>query len=426
MAGLRLLLAALCWQAHSLAATSATYECNVTIAGGSLSGVAAALAAADADASLQVCLLEITDWPGGQASSGGTSAIDFGATAEAFPANLPRSLADILTSPAFGAGDTNLAQCTVSTKCFLPETLVRALLRAFSLRPNLRVFLSTAVVGAARSAATGRVTQLTAVQRTPAPGTGGYDANLSAALPDWYSPKDSQLFTKVVLTFDVPPAGVVVEATEFGDVLVLSGVRVAQGIEAPLENSTTYDQGCGQATTVCFWQSWGTSPAPSPDPTPGQGLIPPDHPTQNATSLNQSLTWRRSVAANAHDLHRPYPGDTALLNRALGVRAEQRRGGAVQPASPPPPPPTRVSFSLRAQSTMTRTSRRGSFCPWRRRARRLPRGPGRAASTSFPFALQRSAPTISTGSSSALRAWPCRRPQTTSTSTSPPRARARG
>ena len=323
--GLRLLAAVLCTALPRSAAAaapalprSAAFACNITVAGGSLAGVAAALAAADADPTQQVCLLEITDWPGGQATSGGTSAIDFGATSSAFPANLPRGLAAILSSPAFGAGDSNLAQCTVSTKCFLPETLVRALLREFSLRPNLRVFLSTAVVAVARSARTGRITQLSAVQRTPAPGTAGYEANLSAALQDWYSAADSAAFAKTLLTFDVPPTGVVVEGTEFGDVLVLSGVRVAQGVEAPLENSTAYDQGCGQATTICFWQTWGAAPAPNPDPTPGQGIIPPtpSH-LQNASSLNYSLTWRRSVASNPNDLHRPYPGDTTMLNRAL-------------------------------------------------------------------------------------------------------------
>jgi hypothetical protein len=301
----------------ALTASSAlsTYQCNITIASGSLSGVAAALAAAEADASLSVCLLELTDWPGGQATSGGTSAIDFGATSTSYPANLPAGLAAILSSPPFGAGDTNLAQCTVSSKCFLPETLVAALLHHFSLRPNLKVFLSTAVTGVQRSSSTGHITALSAVQRSAAPGTGGYEANLSSALPDWYSSAESPAFAKEQLTFLVPPGGVVVEATEFGDVLVLSGVRVAQGVETPLENSTGYDQFCGQATTVCFWQSWGSSPAPDPDPTPGQGLVPPSPHLQNASSLNQSLTWRRSVASNKDDLHRPYPGDTAMLNR---------------------------------------------------------------------------------------------------------------
>ena len=363
--------------------SAAAIECHVTIAGGSLSGVAAALAAADADAALQVCLLELTDWPGGQATSGGTSAIDFGATSAAWPANLPRGLAAILSSPAFGAGDANLAQCTVSTKCFLPETLVGALRREFALRANLRVFLSTAVVGVARSAGSGRITQLTAVQRTPAPGTAGYEANLSAALPDWYSAAPSAAFSKALLTFAVPPGGVVVEATEFGDVLVLSGVRVAQGVEAPLENSTGYDQACGQATTVPFWQSWGSAPAPDPDPTPGEGLQPPSPHLQNASSLNQSLTWRRSVAANGNDLHRPYPGDTAMLNRACAGRARARAFAA--PRRPSLfkltylSPHTHVLFPPLLQSTMTRTSRRASFCRWRWRARRRPRGPGREA-----------------------------------------------
>lgn len=51
-----------------------TVECDVAIVGGSLGGVAAALAAADAGAS--VVLNEATNWLGGQMTSQGVSAFD--------------------------------------------------------------------------------------------------------------------------------------------------------------------------------------------------------------------------------------------------------------------------------------------------------------------------------------------------------------
>lgn len=64
---------------------NASFSCDIAIIGGSLGGVAAALAACDNGAS--VVLTEATDWPGGQATSQGVSALDehryietFGAT----------------------------------------------------------------------------------------------------------------------------------------------------------------------------------------------------------------------------------------------------------------------------------------------------------------------------------------------------------
>ena len=49
-----------------------THVCDVLIAGGSLASAAAAVAASAASSKLtRVCFLEITDWPGGQASAGG-------------------------------------------------------------------------------------------------------------------------------------------------------------------------------------------------------------------------------------------------------------------------------------------------------------------------------------------------------------------
>ena len=80
------------------------------------------------------------------------------------------------------------------------------------------------------------------MQRTPRAGTTGWEMLLSEQLSDWYNPEDSAAFTKKLLNISVPLGGVVIEASEFGDVLLTSGVRVASGIESPLENSTTYNR----------------------------------------------------------------------------------------------------------------------------------------------------------------------------------------
>ncbi len=106
----------------------------------------------------------------GQATASGTSAIDFGATETVWPANLPYSLSYILSHGPFGGSNENLAGCTVSRKCFLPEWAVEAFFNAFHARPLLQVFLNAVVTGTLRDPQSGRITSLTVVQRTPTPG----------------------------------------------------------------------------------------------------------------------------------------------------------------------------------------------------------------------------------------------------------------
>ena len=66
---------------HSSGPTVATANiitCDIAVAGGSAASLAAALTAAEAAPELSVCLTDWTDWPGGQMTSGGVPAIDFG------------------------------------------------------------------------------------------------------------------------------------------------------------------------------------------------------------------------------------------------------------------------------------------------------------------------------------------------------------
>ena len=130
--------------------------------------------------------------------------------------------------------------------------------------PNVEVFLNTTVAEVNRDDV-GRVTSLRAIQRSPTPAhPSGWDRPLSGALSDWYSPVPSAHFDKAQLQFMVAPAGVVVEATEFGDVLILAdGVAVGQGVELGAENSTEYDEYCGNPAAFSVFAEWGTAPLPS-------------------------------------------------------------------------------------------------------------------------------------------------------------------
>jgi hypothetical protein len=308
--------------------SSAEPSCDILIAGGSLSSLAAAISAANVSQtiapSLQVCLLEITDWVGGQITSSGTSAIDLGETWANFPDNFPAVFADFLTSSPLGPPSNNPGGCTVSTKCFLPLTFVtwaNSLLESFS---NLRVYRSTTVVGVTRERESGggRITSITAVRRTPTPShISGYDRLLSEALLDWYSPLPSEFFEKEVLDFTIPEFGVVIEATEFGDVLLLGQLNATQGAEVDETSVLNTMQSCGQAATICFWTSWDEAKVPSPDPWPSgwPGPAPMANTSRwDLTSLIHTLTWRRSFASNNSDSTSVRQGDVSLVNAAEG------------------------------------------------------------------------------------------------------------
>lgn len=109
-----------------------TVRCDLLIAGGGLSGIAAALRATARG--LRVCLLEETDWLGGQITAQGVSALDehawiehFGATAAY--AELRRRIRDhyrpLLRAPA--PEDFNPGNAWVSRLCFEPRVALEAI-----------------------------------------------------------------------------------------------------------------------------------------------------------------------------------------------------------------------------------------------------------------------------------------------------------
>ncbi len=138
-------------------AAAKRFESDVLIAGGGLSGVAAALAASRRGHS--VCLLEETDWLGGQATSQGVSALDEHPDIEAFGGtrsyyHLRESIRDryrSLASERSAAEPFNPGRCWVSGIAFEPIVAIRALeemLRPAIASATLRVFLRTKVVAA--------------------------------------------------------------------------------------------------------------------------------------------------------------------------------------------------------------------------------------------------------------------------------------
>ena len=224
-------------------------ECDVIVAGGSTAALAAALSSAREQR--VTCLLEPTDWPGGQMTSSGVSAIDFShITSNGISLGKESQRAENLEGLFYRwmqALPGNPGACWVSDKCYEPAPFVEKQIRpAIDSQPYLKVFLNTVVK--AVETKDRQIISLTAINRTPTKGT-GYERYLSEDIRDWYSANDSAQFRKTSLTFKgrngtMP---VFIDATEFGDLLVLSNSPWLQGTEQFDGAITNDNDTCGQA-----------------------------------------------------------------------------------------------------------------------------------------------------------------------------------
>lgn len=263
-----------------------TVACEVIVAGGSTAALSAALTAAREGA--QTCLVEPTDWPGGQLTAAGVPAVDFAwhkandsvdvGKLGRQPENIPAELLKWLS----GVG--NPGNCWVSRYCFSPKDLLNKqifpALRAE--QANLTVILN-AVVKRVHTTGEGSekiIDRIDIVQRTPKTGSQwpGYTRRLSQALPDWYAQTASEHFDKKVASLVSPGAQppVVIDATEFGDVLVLAGAPYLVGVES---DETKLGEGnnerCGQAFTFTF----AISTAAKIQPQLPEEALKSDHPS---------------------------------------------------------------------------------------------------------------------------------------------------
>jgi len=233
----------------------------VLVIGGSTSALFAALHAAREGAS--TCLVEPTDWAGGQLTAGGVPAIDFAWREDAQGVDAKAAHKERCNNhyefhdwlQAIG----NPGDCTVSRHCFLPSSLLHGpIAKAVRRESNLRVFLNAVPVAVETETKGGKreISKVVAVQRFPkASGRfAGYERALSAAIDDWYSPRPSAFFHKRRVSFG-PRDGrkmAVIEASEFGDILALSNARHLVG-EDEFEGSTRqWRSGCGQSFTAVF------------------------------------------------------------------------------------------------------------------------------------------------------------------------------
>jgi hypothetical protein len=291
--------------------------------GGSTAGLAAALAAAREfymDSAVAggprrlACLVEPTDWPGGQMTSSGVSAVDWahhdvpvtGTRIDGFNptpaqagkqislsrltrqvANNPVVFADWMEriAPAFSGSfemSNNPGFCWVSMRCYEPEQMVGFINGSLDMlvaSGNLKVF--TRSVPKRILLEGRRIKSLEIIQRTPkSVNEYSWNHRLSAILEDWYSPVETEQYSKMRIV--LAPLGTsfpyVIDGSEWGELLVLSGASYMQGVELSESNPEVTNETCGQAfvfpvalqmaaqpVSMPAW--WGTAVGKIPYPT---------------------------------------------------------------------------------------------------------------------------------------------------------------
>lgn len=310
---------------------------DVIIAGGTTAAFAAAVASAESGA--KTCLIEPTDWVGGQITASAVPAIDEAwhtikdkKTGEEYKVfAIARDRANM--TPNFRAmldATGNPGKGWVSNYCFEPKKfldehllpLERKLVEA----GTLVVYREAVIKSVEADPAKGRITAITAIRRTPRPGVeaGGYDVLPSKDLADWYSPEPSSRFDKAVLRFEAPEGRdvVFIDATEWGEVLVLADAPYLQGVEAE-DGGLEGDDRCGQSTVFDFVQRFAAEPADEPAGPEGVSGFGYDEFQGKAEAWNKIWTYRRIKSARGGGP--AAVGDLCLQN--WGYSAKLQAGG---------------------------------------------------------------------------------------------------
>ena len=256
--------------------------CDIVIAGGSTAALAAALAASDDLSSSQsVCLTEPTSMVGGQLTSSLLTAIDFGHFNRLVD-NLPTRFVELMTAVGF---PSNPGNCWVSTLCYRAEDLIDAFVKPQLAKrsQNLRVLYNTVISDIVKSP-NGAVEEVVVIQRNS---DFGRDVDFSAQVEAWY---DASAVPNSTVARLRPSNGtstfVVIEATEYGDVLALGSDKWTQGFDEGRAGGT-----CGQALVFPFYLEFG--PNATGAPTEWRGVPMDNNYSLGTTSIDSEWSYRR-------------------------------------------------------------------------------------------------------------------------------------
>ena len=342
---------------HAVTAHEHHDDFDVVIAGGSTAAFAAAIAAAESGA--RTALIEPTDWVGGQLTSSGVPAVDeaWHSIKQPDSSAKPYSVSAVARTPANITPNflallqaiENPGNCWVSRFCFCPDRFVEQQLHPLqkSVGDRLVVFLDTVVKQVELSDDKRRVVALTCIARTPRPEVPdrGYDRLPSVDLPDWYSAADSDRFTKRTIRFEAKAGTVFLDATEWGEVLALSGHPYLQGAE-DADGSLEGSDRCGQATVYCFAQEIHAEPVGEPDREVAAEELGYGAYRDKPDAWEKIWTYRRIRGRAA-----PATGDICLQN--WGYSAKDHEGGNDYPFA--------YLFPSRADAAAERADWRGGI-----------------------------------------------------------------
>lgn len=276
--------------ASANAGQSNQIKADIVIAGGSFSAPASALEAARSNPDAVILLIEPTTWLGGQATSQGVSAIDNawhdpGASlmrenpATYYPADYLEFIEGLKNAPkdAPGKGFAGEMASWVTREAYDPRTAAWVLDEMIARHPNIKVMKLTVVKNVTSEAVEdahgkGRIiTGLELVERHPRDGYTPFDKFLSGEILDWYSRRDSEIFTKSihqVVPRDEKKGMVVIDCSELGDVVVLSGAHYVVGREKTAErmNEDGTPPEMEEFGTQSFVYPFGMTSSDEPDP----------------------------------------------------------------------------------------------------------------------------------------------------------------
>ena len=310
-------------------------EFDVIIAGGSTAAFAAAVAAAEEGA--RTCLIEPTNWVGGQLTSSGVPAVD-----EAWHTIIdPKTKKVAINVAAIARKRENMTPnfkamldaigprggAWVSDYCFEPKEFIDTQLTPLERRLDRLVVLRNTVVKKVETDLhSHRIRAITVIQRTPKPGLAwdGYDRLPSKDLPDWYRLTPSDRFEKRVLTLSSGQkdggGAIFIDATEWGEVLALVGSSYLQGVET-VDGGVEGNDRCGQATVFGLVEKINAGPVDEP-PTP-KGPLDLGFGDYSSKPDAWALIWTYRRLKNFGE--KPTIGDLSLQN--WGYSRKSKEGG---------------------------------------------------------------------------------------------------
>lgn len=318
--------------------------CEILVAGGGLAGTATAYEALLAGRT--VCMTEITDWVGGQATSQGVSALDESGTQVKLN-YFPRGYKEFRDRIKRFYGRQNPGECWVSHSCFVPrdgqKILQRMLQQAarqgggqLKWYPNTvikELDIAPTAQGSKLQAGGQQIRSAIAIQHKPQPHTSPINTEpLSKTIEDAYRYENSPRFAKAIVQFVPAPTSAtnknrpadwyVVEATETGELIALADVPYRLGIDPrsaynPSSASATAYPYCAQGFTYTFAMQHTEAPQTHTKPPFYDRYTPYYSYGDPQRNFNSIFTYRR-MWSSVKGSNKVAPGDITQQNWETG------------------------------------------------------------------------------------------------------------